>query len=1136
MKNLFTYLPILCLFFHSCAEYEEVIDIDSIDAKLLISVEEEIKAEENSHALLLNETVDATSDIETNGIGNKPAVVKLRDEEVSPTRLQQRNFNLTLDELPIRSSAKNVEAQPRTVRFLNNNLENVLVKEAELINENQTGKITKSTSVQYLGVVDINSLVNNNKSANPVISTNVVSTSNTLQQKVNLSTELLPSNLNDGSEELQWSNTKQNNEVSIKNKVPLTNQTKLDTVINNAVVSNSSDNQLLNNKALGSTFSNGFVANILNNNILTTNRKHTLLVEIENTNNTVESIDIAVKLPKDWSLISVSNLKPFTANQKRNVIISFFIPANSPSGKVTAKLYIKNKKYNELQNFDIPFNVANNYDLEMLNVSIPQNIEAGETIEATYLIKNKGNTNQEIALSSTNTILGNATYTIAPDSTVIVTISQKTSNKIFKLRNSSVSLEAFSATSGKTIKAFNSFKVFPVRIKQEDSYFRFPIKAGIFYNSFTSRSEHFSTVSAEVTGNGFLDINKEHHLNFIVRGPKQENLKRFAVTDQYSLVYAYKDKTTLYLGDHSYYINRLGFNGKYGMGFRLDQDVENWTLSTFYNKPRLYDYDSEALFGVKASYYASENLNAGVSLVKSKRVDDFTNTVVSNDSIEKGQIMTFNLDYLEKNTQFKAEVSGSVTNKHADYANYFNLVQKINNLTYSGNFTVAGKNYFGTLNNSIQFSNSLNLAINKWNIIVGQGLYKVNKKLDPLFYAAEPYFENYFALLGYRFNNHHSINFRFDKRIREDQLEPKNYHYREYGMNYGYKYNDKMFTVNFNGRIGQTQNLLTDSEFYRDTYSHNLNLSYRFFKNLKLQGSFNHNYSNRYGNSNSNINYIRYNAGFNYRLNKSLRVSANYNSGFSPEDSYLKRDYINANLTATINRNHQFQLRTNYYENPGTIDNKELFTYAKYTYTFGAPLKKIVQQGGLIGKVVSDDVTVNIKGIKIIGTGKTVMTDADGGFELNNLPLGKNYILVEESTLQNGVITSAKLPYEVTIVENKKADLVIELVKASSVSGQFEYAESIDDNSSLEGYLKLHNNDFTYYCESNKVGQFSFDQIVPGNYTISLIRFKENNKVLVMDRAISANLTSGNDFQAVIKLKTIARKIKFKSKNFKVGK
>ncbi|MEP2279302.1 hypothetical protein [Maribacter sp.] len=1074
--------------------------------------------------------------IKNNTYSKGPNTPKLDTEN---NNVLKQNENNSFEKLPVASNISNEENKLDLISNNNAISDDILPTETILANGTQTENTGKNAKVKYLGVVDINSLLNKNKPSNPEPTTSVDNPAMFPAQNIS-SPNLQPSSQTSSNKNVQNVIATKNSDESkniLTNKTPLKNTLKKDSSTEKTVVINANNTQIFNKNTITETLFNGFIVKVLNgDDILNTNQKHTLLVEIENTNNTVESIDIAAKLPKDWSLISISSLKPFNPNQKRNAIISFFIPADSPSGKVNGKLYIRNKKYNELQSFDIPFNVANNYTLEMLNVSIPQNIQAGETIEATYIIKNKGNTTQEINLSSTNSILGNTTHTLAPDSTIIATISHKTSNKIFKLRNSSLNLEVFSITSGKTIKAFNSYKIFPVRIKQEDNYFRFPIKAGIFYNSFTTRNEHFSTVSAEVTGSGYLDVNREHNLNFILRGPKQENLRRFAVTDQYSLIYSYKDKTTLYLGDHSYYINRLGFNGKYGMGFRLDQEVENWTLSTFYNKPRLYDFDSEALFGAKASYFANENLTAGVSLVKSKRVDNYINVIANSDSIEKGQILTFDLDYLKRNTQFKAEVSGSVTNKDADYANYFNLIQKMNNLMYSGNLTVAGKNYFGTLNNSIQFSNSLNYSLNKWNFTIGQSLYKVNKTLDPLFYAAEPYFENYFALLGYRFNKHHAINFRLDKRIREDRLEPKNYHYREYGINYGYKYTDNIFTVNFNGRIGETQNLLANSEFYRDTYSHNLNLSYRFSKNLKLQGSFNHNYSNRYGNSNSNINYIRYNAGFNYRLNRNLKVSANYNSGFSPEDTYLKRDYVNANLHATINRSHQIQVRANYYENPGTLNNKELFTYAKYTYSFGAPLKKVLQQGGLIGRVVSDDVTVNIKGIKIIGTGKTVMTDVNGNFELNNLPLGKNYILVEESTLQKGVITSAKIPYEVTVVENKKADLVIELVKASSVSGQFQYDQSIDSDVNLEGYIKLHNSDFTYYCESNKSGQFSFDQIVPGNYSISLIRFKENNKILVIDGAVSANLKPGNNFQAVIKLKKKSRKIKFKSKNFKVGK
>jgi hypothetical protein len=56
---------------------------------------------------------------------------------------------------------------------------------------------------------------------------------------------------------------------------------------------------------------------------------------------------------------------------------------------------------------------------------------------------------------------------------------------------------------------------------------------------------------------------------------------------------------------------------------------------------------------------------------------------------------------------------------------------------------------------------------------VGQTLSEVNKRLNPLFFAAEPYFENYFGRIGYRFGSKSYIDIRVDRRIRETNLSPK---------------------------------------------------------------------------------------------------------------------------------------------------------------------------------------------------------------------------------------------------------------------------------------------------------------------------------------------------------------------------
>ena len=215
-----------------------------------------------------------------------------------------------------------------------------------------------------------------------------------------------------------------------------------------------------------------------------------------------------------------------------------------------------------------------------------------------------------------------------------------------------------------------------------------------------------------------------------------------------------------------------------------------------------------------------------------------------------------------------------------------------------------------------------------------------------------------------------------------------------------------------------------------------------------------------------------------------------------------------------------------------------MLAFAKYTYTFGAPLKKVIEQGGVTGQISVTDETINVKGIKIIAAGKTVLTDKNGKFEFNNLALGTNYILLDQATLPDDVITSAKIPYTVNIKEGEKANLIIELVKAANINGQFEVnnKNKMLDEYDLTGNIKIESNDFTYYTESNKKGEFKFQNIVPGIYKMSVLRFKKENKLLNVDKNIQVSTIEGTTSETKIELKVKERKIRFKNKNFKVGK
>ncbi|SHJ84459.1 Uncharacterized membrane protein [Arenibacter nanhaiticus] len=866
----------------------------------------------------------------------------------------------------------------------------------------------------------------------------------------------------------------------------------------------------------------------------TTSKRHTLLVEINNRGNELVTPTLSMALPDRWQLVSINNINTIKKNEKKLVFISFFIPSNAPAGEAIANLTLKNNSGNPLKSVKIPLEVAPNYDLEVFNVGFPESVEAGETIKMTYAVKNIGNIDQEILLTSKNEIKGPLRMVLVPDTTVIIPLHQNTDKKINAIRTVYTKLEVYGVQSNNTYSAVKNVEVFPLKITKEDPFFRFPIKTAIFYNSYTNKEEHYSTMSLEISGSGYLDLAKNHHLDFTFRGPRQEKIRRFGNTDYYGLTYKYKQDTKVFLGDHSHSFNRLGLNGKYGMGFVFDQQWEKWSLSAFYTKPRLNSFDTDALSGIKTSFFWNEFTTSGIALQRTIRSEIDLSSPDKTSVREKGFVLTFDMEYDKNNTNIALESSVSTTNRFMDVANYFNVGQRIGRFSYTGNITRTGMHYFGTMNNSTRYYNSLSYDSQNWIFRIGHGLSQVNQKLDPLYYASEPYYENYFADVRYRRNKRHQINLGVSSRLKEDRLEPKNYHYREHGLNYGYTYTHQTFNANVGGTLGRTQNLLSEDTDYRTTYNHNVGLGLRMFHHFGLRGKLSHNYSNRYGYDNTTNNYYRYSLGVNGKIGRRVNFSANFNSGFSPEETYLKRDYINLSLMAHLHKNHQIEILTNYFENPGIVGNAEILAYAKYSLTLGAPLKRVLQQGGITGTITASTPAISTRGIKIIATGKSLLTDKNGHFEINNLPLGKNFIVVDQSTLPQNVITLSKNPHEVFIEKSKKIHLNIQLIQSASIRGLLYLppSEGTASDFVLNGYVKLENDQQTLYTETDKNGNFEFHRLTPGTYTVSLLRLKERDNEFSSNRSIQVTLAEGETLDAKIDLNLKERKVKFQNKKF----
>ena len=862
--------------------------------------------------------------------------------------------------------------------------------------------------------------------------------------------------------------------------------------------------------------------------------RHTLAFEIANQTTASSSLSLKLELPANWKVITQPAVIQINSQEKSFVLYSFSIPANELPGVKKAYLELFNEDLSVSERKVVDFNVGVNHNIEVKSLTTPQYTQAGELIEVSFEIKNKGNVNEKVELSSRNTIEGNVTYEIPANSSIVVKVNQKTNAKTFAVQSLLSELKVLNTATNVSKTAYATTKVFPTKIAKKDAFLRYPMEASLYYNNYSNKNTEFSSAYVELRGNGFLDQKQNHYLNFIVRGPNQNHLSRFGINDQYSLVYRNRSNTTVFIGDHVFNINQLGLLGRYGFGARIDQRVKNWALSAFYTKPRLAFTTKEPIFGGKAVYNASEFLKLGLSFSSSKEVPQYYNQQIANTAEGSGTIAVFEADYKDNKTQVHMELATSMNSETTDYASDVTISHQMGNLFYNGSATMAGENYFGTLNNSLRYANSLSYNLSKWSLGVGQGYSKVHERVDTTLYGVRPTFENYYASIGYRFNRKHFVNLRAARRMRKDESVRQSFDYRERGIDYRYKYTGNYLTVNFNGRIAKTQNLISENMQIRDTYGEFLNINYKVTPKLSLRSNASHNRTNRYNINNSVSDYYLFGCAFSLRVNNDLRFGASYNSGFSPEESYRKRDFLNANVLARIGKHHQIEARVNYYMNPNSETQKELFAFVKYTYRFGAPLKKTLKQGGIKGFIKSDDPGINLKGIQIVASGSSVRSSSKGEFELNNLPVGPNYLLIDESTLPLGVVALAQKPIEVDVAEKISTAINITLVKAKQLKGKL-IVKNANQEYELDGYLKLENNSFTYYIESDKDGNFKFSKMVPGTYKLSLVRLTTESTLEAVSDELTIQTTNEELTTIEFALKAKDRNIKFKNSNFKIG-
>ncbi|WP_072994574.1 carboxypeptidase-like regulatory domain-containing protein [Pseudozobellia thermophila] len=863
--------------------------------------------------------------------------------------------------------------------------------------------------------------------------------------------------------------------------------------------------------------------------------KRTLVAEVENLSDTVQFVRTVLDLEDNWEIISngfTGNLRP---GEKRLVLVTVYVPNKVLPGKRRANLRLLSFKEKVLKSIALQMLVPEHHRLSISKLSSPDLVFAGETIYNKFEIVNKGNVDEEVMLHSDSDIEGARAQKIEAGSSLVITLKKETDKRFRKMKTENTHLSLVrTGDSVVTARGYALTKVYPLKMEAEDAFFRFPIEASLYYNTFNSKENNYASFMVETRGEGYLDQGKSHHFDFLVRTPNQNRVNRFGMNDQYSFTYDYDNEFNVVLGDYSYRPHRLGFVSRYGFGLKMEYHSGNTKFTTFYAKPRLPFLYTESIAGLKVGQKLSETFTVGASIASSTENVLSANTLSLEPELRTGQILVVESGYKTKNTLINHESSISTVNSTTGSAHDLSVSQKLDNVSYNGSFTFAGKNYFGGLGNSLRYANSLSYRHGKWGVGAGQALSKVNERYNPVYALPEPFYENYYIVGDYKIGKRQQVNVRWSNAVREDRQVQKSYHYKEHGLDYTYRYMHQGLSLSLNGRFSKTRNILSLDKTYRSTYGHNLSGAYRLTTVLGLRANMNHNYTNRYGISGQTSNFYNYGLGFNLNLKGRTTLSAMFNSGFSPEDSYLQRDFINLNLNTKIRRVHRLSVRLNYYENALAANRREVFSFLKYTYSLGAPLKRIRWRGTLGGSILTHNKGISVDRVKVNASGQDTYTDAFGNFEIKNLSVGTNYLVIDESTLPIGVVAVQRMPIEIDVRQDKEVQCEIELVEAAMVEGSLLLGQNKGGEApNLEGYLKLEGAVHTYYTESDKNGKFTIKSLVPGSYELSVVRLKHEND-LKPSKTYRITLAEGETLETTVELAKKDRGIKFRSSGFSV--
>ncbi len=852
-----------------------------------------------------------------------------------------------------------------------------------------------------------------------------------------------------------------------------------------------------------------------------------IVLMLINNSDSPKEFHLKINTPPGWSQLTDYTSVMVEESGKALKILSFHAMESTKVGDYTIGIDAFEREQNRLiGSVEVPVRIKPRYQIQVKKTKSPEYVFSGDSLEVEFMIENLSNVEANIQTS----IINNSnpeltTYTIPPDSHVLVRVPACSNKDILYNTRKSISLTASiieKPDESSTVSCI--YDIIPSSKVKFDAWNRFPVKISGMFVSGNKDNQRTYGAMFDIRGSGMISQKRERSLDFHFRGPDRKGDPSLGLSDEYYLSYS-SPRLNMVVGDHNYRFTDLTESSRGGRGARLEYQINRFKFGSFVNFPRFYP-ELKQVASIYSSYSSGEKFSLMAGLL---------NKTYRNN--QNAQLVSLTTGFSPWPWgSIELETAGGTQNGAFSKALKTGLKLKYSKMRTFVNYTMADPEFPGYFSNTRFMATGFSVRIKrKVNLSFNYNFNHSNIAADTLFSNA-PFSKNMSLSAMYRINPNHNIGVGAYERAREDRMEEKLFNYKEYIVRLSMQNRIKKFSSNMYGEMGKTENfLLSYEEGLRNVFKAHWSLSVQLNDYLSLDAFANYHSNKQYSQAQQNALY--YGGSIHSSWKNKLDITLEYQNNYELEEYYRDRSLFTLNVNFSPNPKHELGLTTNYNLLKNSVSNKQFHAGLRYTYTINVPVSKKDNIGSLKGRIINKGVD-NIQGIIFSLAGNITVSDEHGNFEFPVVKTGSYLLIVDDSKTGLNAIAETPGPYKIEIVAGQQNHFELALTKSSSIQGAIIIEK--DANSGKKGFIPVKeqlenliieakNTNEVFRVFSNKEGTFRFDDLRPGSWLVKVYKSGIPKGYQLQNDQFQIELAPGQNKQCKVKIKKISRKIRFQS-------